>query len=245
MFGINLLVKSFLRPFPLNLERYVFKKKETEDIYAISLKSYPFPIFLRKNSTDINVFIQVFSRHEYDLELFNEPKTIIDCGANVGMTSVYFAKRFPNATIIAIEPEKSNFQMLLKNTERYKNIQCLNYGLWSKTTNLEVIDRGEGSWAFIVKEIEHENVDSIKAISIDEVMRRFKIENIDILKIDIEGSEIEVFGESSKTWLPKVKTLVLELHDRMRKGCTQALFAALQNQEYSIEPFCESIVIRF
>lgn len=244
MFGINLLLKSYLRPFPLNLERYVFKKKVSESVYGITVKGHRYPIFLRKNSTDINVFNQVFYRNEYDLNFYVEPETILDCGANVGMTSVYFANKFPNATIIAIEPEKFNFQMLVKNTENYKNVHCLNYGLWSKTTNLEVIDRGEGSWAFVVREVEYENANSIKAISIDEIMRKFDIEKIDVLKIDIEGSEKEVFERGAEKWLPKVKTLVLELHDNVKKGCTKALIDALKNQDYSIEPFCESIVVR-
>ena len=75
-------------------------------------------------------------------------------------------------------------------------------------------------------------------------MEMYGIEKIDVLKIDIEGSEKEVFELGAETWLPKVKTMVLELHDRVKKGCTAALVNALKTREYFIEPFCESIVVR-
>lgn len=244
MFGVNLLLKSYLRPLPLNLDRYLFKKKVSESIYSLAVNNHQFPVFLRRNTTDIQVFNQVFYRNEYDIDFKGEPAVIVDCGANIGMTSVYFANKFPSARIIAIEPEQANFQMLLKNTENYKNIHCLNCGLWNKSTNLEVIDRGEGSWAFIVKEVEQETTNSIKAVSVDKIMQMFGIEKIDVLKIDIEGSEKEVFEEGAEKWLPNVTTMVLELHDRVKKGCTTALINALKTRDYFIEPFCESIVVR-
>ncbi|HUC79698.1 MAG TPA: FkbM family methyltransferase [Flavisolibacter sp.] len=244
MFGVNLLLKSYLRPLPLNLDRYLFKKKIDESVYSLAVHNCRFPVFLRKNSTDIHVFNQVFYRNEYDIDFRSDPKVIIDCGANIGMTSVYFANKFPNAKIIAIEPERANFEMLLKNTGKYENVECLNCGIWNKSTNLEVIDRGEGAWAFIVKEVDQETASSIKAVSVDKVMQMFNIENIDVLKIDIEGSEKEVFEEGSEKWLPNVKTMVLELHDRVKNGCTSALINALKTRDYFIEPFCESIVVR-
>ncbi len=244
MFGIRLLLKAYLRPLPLDLNKFAFKKKAADNIYSIDVKGCKFPVYLRKHTTDATVFNQVFFRSEYDIDFREEPKVIFDCGANIGMTSVYFANKFPAATIIAIEPEKENFQMLLKNTGQYKNIRCLNYGLWNKPANLEVIDRGEGAWAFIVKEVEHQTASSTPAISVDEVMRRFDIKGIDVLKIDIEGSEKEVFEKGTEAWLPHVKTIVLELHDKVREGCTCALISSLENFNYSIEPFCESVVVR-
>jgi hypothetical protein len=63
-----------------------------------------------------------------------------------------------------------------------------------------------------------------------------------VLKIDIEGSEIEVLNDS-KTWLGSVKTLVIELHDRFRAGCTEALTLALQNFSYDEKRSGENIVI--
>jgi len=237
-------LKAYLRPLPLDPARYFFKKSVTAEIISIQLdKRFP-PVFLRKNSTDVNVFNDVFHRREYDINFYGEPKVIIDCGANIGLTSVYFAQRFPNATIISVEPERKNFEMLQKNASGYKNIHALNYGIWNKATSLEVIDRGEGAWAFVVNEVPKNTQGAIEAISISAIKQQFNLEKIDVLKIDIEGSEKELFEKGTADWLPFVKTMVLELHDVVKKGCTASLINALQPFDYSLEPFCESIVVR-
>lgn len=230
---------------PLDATRYLFKKNLTPDVFSLQLEKSSPPILLRKNSTDVKVFNDIFYRQEYDIDFYGEPDVIVDCGANIGLTSVYFAKRFPNATIISVEPEKGNFEMLQKNTAAYKNIHPVNYGLWNRSASLQVFDWGQGEWAYTVEEVPPSTPSSIPAISIPEIMERFQLKKIDVLKVDIEGSEKELFEKGTAEWLPFVNTIVIELHDRFKKGCTQTLIHALEaNGEYKLEPFCESIVVR-
>ena len=75
------------------------------------------PFVLRDNKSDKPIFFQVFYEKQYDLYGIDFPdaKKIIDGGANIGCASVYFSLRFPNAEILAIEPEKNNFELLKKN----------------------------------------------------------------------------------------------------------------------------------
>jgi hypothetical protein len=73
-----------------------------------------YPVTLRIGTSEHRVYRDIFQRHEYLLAP-TEPKTIVDAGANIGLTSVYFANRWPKARIIAIEPEPSNYALLLKN----------------------------------------------------------------------------------------------------------------------------------
>src|SRR5262245_54333406 len=76
-------------------------------------------VLIRLRTTDGAVFHKVFIENEYDLALAQDPSIIVDAGANVGMTAVYFALRYPNARIIAIEPESENFGILKSNAKRF------------------------------------------------------------------------------------------------------------------------------
>jgi hypothetical protein len=75
-------------------------------------------------------------------------------------------------------------------------------------------------------------------------MKRFGLKKISLLKIDIEGSEKEVFENNVDEWLPAVQTMVLELHDNVKKGCTSSLIHALRNTDYTLEPLHECIIVR-
>jgi len=65
-------------------------------------------------------------------------------------------------------------------------------------------------------------------------MERFQLEEIDLLKIDIEGAEKELFSTNYESWLPKTKVLYIELHDRYRKGTATSFFKAICQYDFSI-----------
>jgi FkbM family methyltransferase len=211
-------------------------------IVCSNLKNFLHPIFLRNASTDINVFSQVIYDKEYELNYRLNPSVIVDCGANIGLASIYFKNRFPKAKIIAIEPERSNFEILKKNTERYSNIYCINCGIWPHSTNLKISNRNCDNWGFRVEETESKEENSIEAISIDDIMKRFQLDHIDILKIDIEGSEQKVFESNVDKWLPFVKVIVIELHDGIVKNCAKTFYKALEKYDYETKIRRESIV---
>jgi hypothetical protein len=117
--------------------------------FALSWKLYANIIRIRMSTTDTNVFNEVFLEKAYDLGFLNlHPSTIIDGGANVGYTSIFFSITYPQAKIFAIEPEGSNFAMLLKNVKYYRNIIPINAALWPIEDELEILDTGAGKWAF-------------------------------------------------------------------------------------------------
>lgn len=201
--------------------------------FAIKFYSLKYnPFILRKDTTDINVFKSVFVLKEFKLPITINPKFIIDGGAYIGLSTLYYSSKYPFAKIIAIEPETSNFRMLETHTENLPNITRLNVGLWDKNTFLKIIDKGTGNWGFVVKEVlESEHYD-IKAVTVDEILKKSGFDRIDILKLDIEGSEIQLFSSNYKSWLPKVNILVIELHDSIYSGCTHSLYSAININEW-------------
>lgn len=196
--------------------------------------SIAFSVTLRTRTSDVPIYRKVFINAEYEIELSKEPKVIVDCGGNVGFAAVYFANRYPNATIISIEPEITNLSLLLTNIKPYSNIIPIHAALWKSNTNVELVDSGKGHWAFSTKESDRRktmHVDNvISGITVDKIMADYSIDFIDILKIDIEGAEKEVFENVSK-WINKVGVIMIELHDQKKPGCSEFVFNAAQNFE--------------
>lgn len=206
-------------------------------------KQLKHPIFLRNNTSDIPTLYQIYYELEYDLDFKKDPEVIIDCGANIGLSSVFFKNKFPKSRIIAIEPERSNYNLLLKNIEKYSDIIPLKKGIWSKKANLVIEDISLGNWGFIVKEINQRNINTVQGISITEIIKKYKLDCIDLLKIDIEGSEKELFDRNFEKWLPYVNCLIVELHDRFKPGCSESFYKAIENYEFNITHSGENIIL--
>jgi len=229
------LIGKFYQSLGLDGIRIFFAEKlAKKKIYTFKTKSFKHPIYLRPHTSDFSTFIQMIIDQDYSVDYGDlKPNVIIDCGANIGLGTLMFKKLFPGAHIYAVEPEEENFSLLCKNTQQYDNITCLKYGIWNKDTFLNIKDPGLGSWGFMIEEADRPNQHSIPSISISSLMKAHKVEQIDILKIDIEGSEKEVFSEDCDYWLSRTKVLIIELHDRLRAGGAVSLFKALSKYNFS------------
>jgi hypothetical protein len=87
----------------------VFTRRMFDLQVTVSDIKYPFRVRLK--TSDVKAFEQVIYEKEYEMALSRPPSVILDAGANIGLASIYFANRYPNAKIIAVEPEKSNFEL--------------------------------------------------------------------------------------------------------------------------------------
>lgn len=214
------------------LKLYVKIRFPQKKVVSFSFpEEFTHPIFLRTGTTDFSTFMDVIFGKAYEFSFKSMPDVIIDCGANIGLTSVFWKNKYPASKIISIEPEKNNFEILSKNMGNYDNTVLYNNGIWNKAARLKIVDPGLGEWGFMVQETEEE-IDAIRAVSIKDIMLQNDIETIDILKIDIEGSEKELFESDYDYWLPRTKVIIIELHDRLRKGASQSFFSALVKYKF-------------
>ncbi len=193
--------------------------------FKVQVPNIKFPIYLRSGSSDIEVFCQIFVHKELDFKAIEPVKYIIDAGANIGLASVFFINKFPNATLDALEIDRNNISVFNLNTRNYPNINLISKGLWSKNSTLKISNPEAKSWAFQIEETFDNDPDGFDAITINELVKTRKNKIIDILKIDIEGAEKEVF-ESDTSWLSNVKTLSIEIHDNLKSGCSDSVFKA-------------------
>ena len=219
-----------------------FFKIKTGNTNSIRLKGLKYPFKLRKGSSDIAVFYQVFMDKEYNFNAGFNPGFIIDGGGKVGLGALYFANVYPDAKIVSVEPESDNYNMLIDNTRAYDNIYPIQSGLWNKSTYLKVKDIGLGDWGFVVEECDKEDAETFRALSIADIMTQYQVDEIDILKLDIEGAEKEVFTSNYDRWLPKTKILIVELHDRMKAGCSSAFIKAMAQYNFTIHPLGENFI---
>ncbi len=197
---------------------------------------YPYPICQRLGTSDDRVFEQVFGDRQYAcMDDTANVKVIMDCGANIGLASLYFLNRFPEAFVVAIEPDGGNFKICKLNLKPYRHrTRLLHSGVWSHQTGLKVLRGlyGDGrEWATQVSEIRDGEMPDIMGMDIGSVSKDLSLDRIDILKIDIERSEVEVFSKNYENWLCKVRNLVIELHD---KECENVFFRALSNYDYQL-----------
>jgi FkbM family methyltransferase len=186
------------------------------------------PLFLRPGSSDFGAYDKVMREEGYHFTPRTSPTVIVDAGANVGMASVYFARKFPGARVIAIEPERSNFELLRRNVKPYPNVEPFLGALWSESLDIEIVDPGLGNQGFQVKP---DIGGGVPALSVVDLMKRFDLGHIDILKIDIEGAEREVMG-SSDAWIGKVGAVIAELHDAMSPGASRSFYDATKGFDW-------------
>jgi FkbM family methyltransferase len=222
---LKLLVKFFIS-FGFWHGPRLFLEINTGRLENLRVPRIRYPFSLRKGTSDIPTFYQVFLYNEYRITYPQQPRVVIDGGANIGLYAIKIKNEFPDAKVICVEPDPENFQQLQKNLAAYENVYFENAGLWNKDTTLKVYDKyNAGKWAMVVEETVGEG--NVNAISLSSLMKKYGLESVDILKLDIETSEKQVFKENYEEWLPRVNTLVVELHDWMEEGCSKPFFTAV------------------
>lgn len=219
-----------------------FKKNKINDI---RISEIPSTITLSNFNNDVSTLFKIFFSKEYDITLKSTPSVIIDCGANIGLSAIFFANKYPSATIIALEPDRGNFKYLEKNTNYFKNVICINKAVWSHSTIMSLVDEGSGNWGLkTYKEILPGAV-TVEAVSIEEIIHQFNLQQIDLVKIDIEGAEKELFSRNYENWLKKTKVIAIELHDRDDAEIADVFYKALEPLRYKKTYKGENLICDF
>lgn len=201
----------------------------TKRVVELRPASLDRPVQLRLGTTDLDIYEQVLVKQEY--AAFNDlsPRLIVDCGANVGYSSAYFLSRFSAASVIAVEPFPASTEQCRQNLRPYGDRAKVHQAaVWGADTGL-VLDHvyAGHEWAVKVRPAQPAETASVQGLSIPSLT----IGEIDILKIDIEGSEVELFGDTAEVWLPRVRNIAIELHG---KECRDVFLARMSGYSYDL-----------
>ena len=164
--------------------------------------------YLDKSSYDF-IFHELFINNIYKFETDNDSPYIIDCGANIGLSIVYFKRNFPNSKILAFEADPRVYNILDENISKfnYNNVELLNYALWDEEVEISFYSEGADAGRIEVNSDTNLNTVNCKTIRLSPFLNQ----KVDLLKIDIEGAEIKVLNES-KNMLKNVDKLFVEFH---------------------------------
>lgn len=180
-------------------------KKQTslfgKTVYRVDVNSY------------ISCLFPIFFDNVYSFKTESKTPVILDCGANIGLSILYFKHIYPNAHIIGFEADKDIYNICNKNMESFglKNVELINAAVWNTDGYTYFSNQSDSLGGHIADE--NTGV-KVKTINLKSYLNKY--ETIDFLKIDIEGAEYEVMTEC-KDSLSNVKNMFLEFHGHSDK----------------------------
>ena len=170
-------------------------------------------IQLRTFAGDIEIFYEIFWKKIYEHPVLKEHEinTIADLGANIGMSSLYFSQQFPTAMIYAVEPDPSNFDMLTANLSE-EILQSSHVPVRAAIYSADgMVNLKQNAKAYNTGIAEGDTGIAVRAVTLDTFIREMMITGIDLLKIDVEGSELDVLKGAERMFKEKkIKICVFE-----------------------------------
>lgn len=219
------LVVSFFRD-RVRFVRLSFSKSGKIAFYD-KLQREKFHVYSRGH-VDSGTADQIYKNHDYDLRFLmryedlaaqydailaaGKDPLIIDCGANIGLSTRYFAEEFPDAKLVAIEPDEGNCQMIARNCEHLPNVEVKRAAIGSTPGFVEIADTSAEANAF--QTVRKDTTTDIKLVTINDIIAEYADAVPLLAKIDIEGFEKELFSANTD-WIDRFPLLIIETHDWM------------------------------
>jgi FkbM family methyltransferase len=210
---------------------------------TVYLANYGTRIEIEPLGSDLFVASQIFGHEEYSLSdtvrdrinerarrirAGNQVPIIIDGGANVGYSALYFAKAFPDAKVIAFEPDLRTYECLRRNTSGRDQIDAIHGALWSHSRGVRISpDSNQTSWSFHVgTEGEHQ-----PSLVLSRIFHENPLWRPLIVKLDVEGAEREII-DSSPDVFKSAACIMIEPHDFKFPGscCLSSLYSIIASR---------------
>lgn len=160
------------------------------------------------NAALFGMLDEIFVRENYKFNCGSHSPTIIDCGANIGLSICYFKSLYPHAVIHAFEPDPTAYEKLVSNIKenRFKDVHTYNAAVWIEEGELAF--ETDGSWGGHIGDNTSIPGLKVKAYVLDKLLNKY----VDFLKIDIEGAESDVIMHSKELIAKNVERLFFEWH---------------------------------
>jgi FkbM family methyltransferase len=166
-------------------------------------------IFISPDTNFTDVLYEVLLRKDYAIPARFFPEVIFDVGACYGISTVFLSCAYPDAKIYAFEPSAPTFGFLQRTAAPLKNVEVFNKAVYTFTGSIKLYsDNRHGGWNTLLPL--HAHGEEVACVSLDDFMKDRNINHIDLLKIDVEGAELEIF--KTLTGLEKISYIVGEFH---------------------------------
>ncbi|TPK92602.1 FkbM family methyltransferase [Mesorhizobium sp. B2-4-17] len=194
-------------------------------------------LLIRPTDSDLFVISQVFGHGEYEIGEAGQSAlnrlaldwrkkgfipVVVDAGANVGYSSIFLRNQHPDAIVMAIEPDPQAFETLVSNCAGLEQIIPIYGALWSHDGEVELVNSNSPSWARAVSDGQ-----GVPSITLDSLLAKLPKTKLLVLKMDIEGAELEAMRECGKV-LKDVPCIIVEPHDFMfpGRGCLTFVYSS-------------------
>jgi FkbM family methyltransferase len=177
------------------------------------------------------VLYEVLVTDEYEhIGDLGSPKFIVDGGANIGLVSVYFLNRYPTARIVAVEPDAETLKVCQKNLAPYGDrVTSVHGAIWSHSGTL-CLEPAALEFSTSVRAASAGENASVQAFTVPSLIAMGG-SVVDLLKLDVERAELEIFGPSAQGWLSSANNIAIELHG---PDCVDCFFSAMEPYEYAM-----------
>ncbi|KKQ01655.1 MAG: Methyltransferase FkbM family [Candidatus Roizmanbacteria bacterium GW2011_GWA2_36_23] len=165
---------------------------------------------------------------------------IVDLGAGLGDFSIFIARKYPDARIIAIEPNNNQYELLKKNLElnKVKNVLMYNLAVGTKSSyNLNVTNSNVHASTVNISDVKYKY--KVKGQRLD----RFMAERIDFLKIDCEGAEIDILNSISPRNFKKISLIVAEYHNHIIENEDKKIIRILKENGFKVKKEVNPLVV--
>lgn len=236
---------------PPFLSRQVILSVRERKFLALTTKSYEdwatvFEIFGREEylPSGLEITQQIKKSYEFMMASGLKP-LILDLGANIGVSSLFFSSHFPMAETLSVEPQSDNFNLMVQNLVKLPQIQPLHAAVAAKDGTLQIFSgSGKGNNAFrTFSEGLSVPLESVPSLSPQTLLAKRADCSPFLVKIDIEGFESQLFGENFE-WLDSFPVVLCEIHDWMLPGSasSNALLKALTRSKRDIVISGENLI---
>jgi FkbM family methyltransferase len=166
------------------------------------------PLRLVDGPSAVSAYKAIFRDEIYRFKTDRADPFIIDCGANVGLSVAYFKRVYPSARVLAFEPDPNIFQCLKDNCAAYTNVELRNEAVSAQRGSLSFVAQGaDGGHLTEEGTCADGRMITVAAARLWDYLTA----PVDMLKMDIEGAEVEVLVDCADR-LPCVKNLFVEYH---------------------------------
>ncbi|MBX2963396.1 MAG: FkbM family methyltransferase [Cyclobacteriaceae bacterium] len=216
-----------------------------EDI-CVPFITHPFKIRYH-DFADNQIFNYVILRRCYmGIADKNEVSRIMDLGAHIGLSAISFLSEYLNAEVLVVEPDPGNYKLLVENTSSYNSskvrVYHYNTAIYADETEMLLHDPQTGTHGFqILEKNSYDQGRVVKAVTINNLLDRHGWDQVDIIKINIEGAEKELF-ERNTEWIARTKCLIVETHDRFKDGASKSVFRALEKFPYKMRILEQNLI---
>jgi FkbM family methyltransferase len=188
-------------------------------------------IRLRPGSTDFRVLEEILVTRVYGLYagLLANSRAILDLGGNIGLSAIFLARAAPNSVVIAVEPDRGNFAMLVENLRAaglMARVKALQAFVGGQRGFARIEDSGNGEWGLRMGALGERSEPSVAVVTLADLVEGLGPVSV---KCDIEGSERELFSRLGE-WEDLVELILLELHTELFP--VTELYRILRNSAY-------------